>query len=184
MKITLILPYPRVVSNDKILEAAALINRYGTKMLTPEYHVILDNPWEETKDVLDTLRLLIVLSGKFKLQISSLIFFPGTELNERAKKEGLLKDELNEVCRKPFTFPKGTYLNYLIYLSGFQAVPRWLLKLLSGDKLVRALHTPKSKKIYMSFSFVSEKLRLIVKGVPALLKGDFGRIINYFRLIR
>lgn len=176
--------YRRVVSNDKILEAADLINRYGSKMLTPEYHVILDNPWEETEDVLNTLRLLIALPGKFKLQISSLIFFPGTELNERARKEGLLKDELNEVCRKPFTFPKGTYLNYLIYLSGFPAVPRRVLKLLSRDKLVRALHTPKSKKIYMFFFSVSEKLRLILKGIRSLYRGDLGRIINYFRLVR
>ena len=38
------------------------------------------------------------------------------------------KDEVAEVCRKPFTFPKGTYLNYLIYLSGFPAVPRGLLR--------------------------------------------------------
>lgn len=176
--------YRRGASNSKILEAAALINRYGPKLLTPEYHVILDNPWEDRYDVLDTLRLLLALPGKFKLQISSLIFFPGTELNEKAKKEGLLKDELNEVCRKPFTFPSGTYLNYLIYLAGFPAVPRWVLKLLSGDKLVGALHTPKSKRIYMAFFSVSEKLRLIAKGILALLKGDFGRIINYFKLTR
>lgn len=176
--------YRRVVSNSKILEAANLINKYGSKMLIPEYHVILDNPWEDRVDVLDTLRLLLDLPGKFKLQISSLIFFPGTELNEKAKKEGLLKDELNEVCRKPFTFPKGTYLNYLIYLSGFPAIPRWVLKLLSWDKLVGALHNPKSKKIYMAFFSVSEKLRLVVKGILALLKGDFGRIMNYFKLTR
>lgn len=176
--------YRRVVSNTKILDAAGIINSYGSKMLTPEYHIILDNPWEDKEDVLDTLKLLLGLPGKFKLQISSLIFFPGTELNEKAKKEGLLKDELNEVCRKPFTFPRGTYLNYLIYLSGFPSVPRWVIKLLAWDRLVGVLHTEKSNKIYMAFFSVSEKLRLILKGILSLLKGDFGRIINYFKLAR
>lgn len=176
--------YRRVVSNQIILEAAALINNYKSKMLTPEYHIMLDNPWEDKEDIMNTLRLLLGLPGRFKLQISSLIFFPGTELNEKAKKEGFLKDELNEVCRKPFTFPKGTYLNYLIYLSGFPSIPRWAIKLLAWDRLVNVLHTGRSNKIYMALFSISEKLRLILKGILSILRGDFGRIINYFKLAR
>lgn len=176
--------YRRVVSNQKMIDAAALINRYDSKMLIPDYHVILDNPWETKEDVLDTLRLLLRLPGKFKLQLSSLIFFPGTELNERARKEGILKDELTEVCRKPFTFPKGTYLNYLIFLSGFPLVPRCLLRLLCSDTLVSIFHRQRSSKFYDMLFALTEKLRLVGKGVKALIKGDFRRIINFFRLAR
>ncbi|MBI5238704.1 MAG: B12-binding domain-containing radical SAM protein [Deltaproteobacteria bacterium] len=176
--------YKRVESNQKIIGAAALLHRYGPRMLMPDYHVILDNPWETREDVTETLKLLLALPGKFNLQISSLVFFPGTELNERAKKEGLLKDEMNEVCRKPFTFPKGTYLNYLIYLSGFPLIPRGLLRFASRGVFVNLLHTKEPLSFYNLLFAVSKKIRLAVKGVMALAKGDFGRIANYFRLAR
>ncbi len=176
--------YRRVEPNQKIIDAATLLHKYESKMIVPEYHVILDNPWETKEDVLDTLKLLLRLPGKFKLQISSLIFFPGTELNEKARQEGLLKDELKEVCRKPFTFPKGTYLNYLIYLSGFPAIPRWFLRLVSNNVFVNLLHSQKPTKVYELFFVITDKIRLFIKGVIALMKGDFGRIINYFRLVR
>jgi radical SAM superfamily enzyme YgiQ (UPF0313 family) len=176
--------YRRVVSNQKMIDAAALIDRYSKRLLPPDYHVILDNPWESAEDVGDTLRLLLSLPGRFELQISSLVFFPGTELNDRARAEGILKDEVNEVCRKPFTFPKGTYLNYLIYLSGFPVVPRRLLKALSSPRLVGLLHSQEPGAFYVFLFAATERLRLVVKGVSALMRGDFKRIVNYFRLAR
>jgi radical SAM superfamily enzyme YgiQ (UPF0313 family) len=176
--------YRRVIPNQRIIDAAALINRYKSKLLTPDYHIILDNPWETTEDVKDTLRLLLGLPGKYRLQISSLIFFPGTELNDKARQEGILKDELNDVCRKPFTFPKGTYLNYLIYLVGFSEIPRRILNLLSNKKLVKLLHTQEPRKFYELLFYFTERVRLVIKGITALFKGDIGRIINYFKLAR
>lgn len=176
--------YRRMDSNDKMIEAASLLHKYRSQMLVPDYHVILDNPWETTEDVQDTLRLLLSLPGKFKLQISSLVFFPGTELNDRARREGLIKDELKEVCRKPFTHPNGTFLNYLIFLSGFPAMPRWLLKLLSREGFVKALHSQKPSPVYHVLVGLTNRARLALKGVKAVLTGDLRRIINYFRLAR
>lgn len=176
--------YRRVVPNETMVEAARLIDSYRSRLLAPDYHVILDNPWERSEDVLATLRLLLDLPGKFKLQISSLIFFPGTELNRKAQEEGLLKDELNEVCRKPFTFPKGTYLNYLIYLSGYSLVPRWLLRLLSRDFFVRLFHRKKPSRFYVLLFALTVRLRLVMKGIAALARGDFKRIFHFFRLAR
>ncbi len=176
--------YRRMDSNEKMIEAAGLLTKYRKKMLVPDYHVILDNPWETREDVQDTLDLLLRLPGKFSLQISSLVFFPGTELNDRARQEGLLKDELREVCRKPFTHPKGTYLNYLIFLSGFPAIPRWLLRLLSRKFFVNALHSQEPSKVYHVLVGLTNRIRLGLKGVKALVTGDIGRIINYFKLAR
>jgi len=176
--------YRRRVSNQKIFETAALIYRYRSKLLIPDYHVILDNPWETTEDVKDTLNLLLSLPGKFTLQISSLVLFPGTELNVIATKEGLIKDELNEICRKPFTFPKGTYLNYLVFLSGFPMVPRFLLKGLAKDVFIKLFHSQKPHKFFNYLFWLTMRLRLAGKGIIALLTGDFGRIINYFKLAR
>ena len=176
--------YRRPESNEKIVEAATLINAYQSKMLPPYYHIILDNPWETDNDVKDTLKLILKLPGKFKLSISSLILFPGTELNEKARKEGLLKDELSEVCRKQFTFPETTYLNYLIYLAGFPAVPRALLRLLAKDIFVNSLQKDRLKPICKLLFAFTNKVRILGKGMAALLRGDFQRIKNYFVLYR
>jgi len=176
--------YKRVVPNGKMIEAAGLINRYSGRMLVPDYHVILDNPWETKEDVRETLDLLLALPGKFNLEIASLIFFPGTELNERARKEGILKDEVTEVCRRPFTHPKGTYLNYLIYLSGFPVIPRGLLRFLSEDFFVNLFHRQTPKRFYDFLFSITDKARISIKGVIALFTGDFARIANYFKLAR
>ncbi len=176
--------YRRVVSDKKIIDASVLINRYSKNMLMPDYHVILDNPWETKEDVLDTLRLLLKLSGRYKLQISSLTFYPGTELNEKAKAEGIIKDEVNEVYRKPFTYPKFTYLNYLIYLSGFPWFPRWILRFVSIDLFVNIFHRQESSVFYRLLFNITRKMILVRKGITSLLKGDFGRITNYFKLVR
>ncbi|MDY6855661.1 MAG: radical SAM protein [Thermodesulfobacteriota bacterium] len=176
--------YRRLESNQKVIDTASLIDGYRSKMLPPYYHIILDNPWETKADVLETLRLILMLPGKFKLSISSLILFPGTELNEKATQEGILQDEISEVCRKPFAYPKGTYLNYLIYLSGFSIIPRWLLRLLSKDVFVDIFHDSKEKRLYGVLFFLSNKVRVATRGVNALLRGDIGRIIDYFRRYR
>lgn len=176
--------YRRVVPNQKVVEASALIARYMPRVMMPDYHVILDNPWETTQDVRDTLNLLLSLPGDFGLQISSLIFFPGTELNDKARQEGIIKDELNEVCRKPFTYPKWTYLNYLIYLSGFPMIPRRLLRFLAGDALVSLLHSQEPRMLWRLMFATTNKLRLVLKGLNALFTGDWGRISNHFKLAR
>lgn len=176
--------YRRVVSDKSVLDAGRLIGDAGDKLMIPDYHVILDNPWETADDVKDTLNLLLEMPGKYKLQISSLVFFPGTELNTMATQEGLIKDELNEVCRKPFVRPKGTYLNYLIYLSGFSVVPRKFIRWLAHDWLVRRFHTIESLRIYDLLFLATARVRLVCRGITALLHGDFKRIINHFRLVR
>ena len=176
--------YRRVVPDEKVLSAATLLNGYASKMLVPDYHIILDNPWENIEDVRDTLQLLLRLPRKFRLKLSSLIFFPGTALNDQARNEGILRDELAEVCRKPFTFPKGTYLNYLIYLSGFAAVPRGLLRFFSSDLLVKLLHRQRPSRFYAALFIITDKITLLCRGVQPLLRLDFKRIVNHFRLLK
>lgn len=171
--------YKRVVPNEKVLEAAQLLHRYGPKLLPPHYHIILDNPWESEEDLLDTLKLVLKLPRPFKFCIASLIFFPGTELYERAKREGLITDEIKEVYRKPFLYPRGTYLNYLIYLAGLQYVPRWILKLLSIKPLVLLFSHDWLTGFYERMYHLTEKIRLFEKGIVAVTTGDFKRIYRY-----
>lgn len=176
--------YRRKVSNEKIIDAANLIMEYRDKILTPDYHIILDNPWEKSEDVIKTLDLITQLPRPFGLCISSLTFFPGTELYERAKREGLIKNEHKEIYRKPFLQAKGTYLNYLIYLAGDCHAPRWFLRLLSRPLLVKLFYRQKHSRAFEFLHHLTAQLRLAFKGVRALFTGDFEKIMVHMRRVR
>ena len=80
------------------------------------YDIILDNPWETDEDIIETLIFLSKLPTPFEVSGFSLVFFPGTALYRKAKEEGIVKDDLNDVYRKYFREPKKTYFNALFFL--------------------------------------------------------------------
>ncbi|MGB3975192.1 MAG: radical SAM protein [bacterium] len=175
--------YRRPETNEIILRSADLIYEYRDELLKPHYHVILDNPWETRNDVRDTLDLLTRIPGKFMLCLASLTFYPGTELANAAVKDGYLTDIEKQVYRKPFFVPKGRYLNYLIYITDITWIPRGLIRFL-GDKPAVLLDTPFFGPFFDLCRRITDKLRLIGKGINALTKGQWHRIRNYFQRIR
>jgi anaerobic magnesium-protoporphyrin IX monomethyl ester cyclase len=175
--------YKRTVSEPTILQAADIFRKYGDKIYPPCYHVILDNPWESSQDVVETLRLVLKLPRPFWLKRASLVCFPGTELYVKAKQEGIIKteeDELREIYSKHLHTPKGTYVNFLMYLAGFSYFPRWIIRVLSSKIFVTLLERRMLSKVYSAFYRIGEALIILSKGVRALFKGDFSRIYRYF----
>ena len=128
--------YKRGMSNEHLLRATEIITRYRDYLNTPDYHVILDCPWESPDDVVDTLRLIWKLPHPYNLLPSSLVFYPGTEFYERAKAEGHLSDEFAEVYRKHFTTPKGSYVNFLFFLSIFNRFPKGVVEKMAAKPLL------------------------------------------------
>ncbi len=175
--------YRRPESNARIVEAIQVIHRFRSRLLTPHYHVILDNPWETRSDVCDTLNLLTRLPGRFKLCLASLTFYPGTDLELKAREEGLLHDEELEVYRKPFYIPKGRYLNYLIYLCDIPWIPGWVLRFL-GSPAFHFLDRDMFGPVFDGARRMTEKLRLLGKGVEAVFSLDFARINRYLHRVR
>lgn len=173
--------YQRTTSNKSIIQAANLIHSFQSKMLPPCYHVILDNPWEMAEDVIDTLNLIMQLPKAFWLKRSSLVFFPGTRLYDKAKEEDLIKDEMKEIYRKNLIVPSRSYVNFLMYLAGQDKFPRFLLKIMSGEKLVAELNKDVNRKIVGFVQTLFEILNLIIKGLKSLFRGDFGRISGYLK---
>lgn len=175
--------YCRPETNENILNAATLLHEHRTKLVTPHYHVILDNPWESRNDVRQTLNLLTQVPGKFKLCLASLTFYPGTDLYYQALKEGIIKDEEKDIYRKPFYIPKGRYLNYLIYLTDIIWIPRSFLRWMGNVPSI-FLDRPFFGAIFDIARRVTDNLRLLAKGLGALFKGEFKRISAYFRRVR
>jgi anaerobic magnesium-protoporphyrin IX monomethyl ester cyclase len=171
--------YNRMIPNKVILKAASTLNRYKSSLLSPCYHIILDNPWETKEDVKKTLDLVLDLPRPFWLKIASLTFYPQTMLYRKAKEENLIKDEFRDIYRKPFCFSKGSYLNYLIYLAGFNWFPRAVLRMLSNDWFVKLMERERLRGFYFTLYRFSDLLHKTGKGIRTILRGDTFRLSLY-----
>lgn len=169
--------YHRPESNTTMIEAGKLLHRYRKRLIPPDYHIILDNPWETPHDTLETARLLVQLPRPFGLALSSLLFFPGTELFNRAKKEGLIKDIVQDVYQKPFFVPpKRNYANFMVYLNTFRWFPRSILRWLLRPGIAEKLAEKRLPFLLPAAYAVGELLRLVSKGIRAVLRGDSARM--------
>ncbi len=169
--------YRRTESNEKIIEAANLLHRQRLKLLPPDYHIILDNPWEDVQDTVETARLLYNIPKPYGLCISSLVFYPQTELYVKAVAEGIIKDDVTQVYRKPFYMPpKRNYQNFLIYLLTFQHFPRSLMGLLLRQGVVGVFSSLRLTFIYDILYKAGELTRFFFKGLKALKVRDWRRI--------
>lgn len=128
-------------NNKRILEAARIINKYQDRMFPPSYDFILDVPYENDQDKIDSLRLIAELPKPFKLQPFSLVLYPGTKLYQMARDDGFIADERRDIYTKTYTKSRLTYLNVLILLSKTGRFPAPLLKLCLAPPLLPLLNS-------------------------------------------
>ena len=145
-------------------------------------HVIIDAPWETHDDLLETVRLLARLPKPYGLAVSSLVFFPGTRLHDRAVAEGLLRDETAQVYRRPFYVPPHrTYAGFLLYLLSFRNFPAPWIRLLLQPKVVAWFGRVNPVPLYRLAYRLGEALRFVGKGVGAVARGEWRRIATWLR---
>ncbi len=85
--------YRRRISNDRVIETAKRMRRFSKKYkVRPVFDFIIDSPWETDEDRLKTLELIARLPKPFKHLLYTFTFYPGTELYEKALREGMLKE--------------------------------------------------------------------------------------------
>ncbi len=80
--------FNRPVSNDTVMKAAGIISRHPT--VVAYYFFIIGNPYDAREDLLATIDLVSRLPVPFFLRTYSLVFIPGTQLFERACKDGII----------------------------------------------------------------------------------------------
>lgn len=85
--------YNRRISNDDVLKAARVINSLGIRAV---YDIIFNNPYETAEDVRQTIKFILKLPKPFELEGYNLIFYPGTEITERALKQGFILKKTNK----------------------------------------------------------------------------------------
>jgi anaerobic magnesium-protoporphyrin IX monomethyl ester cyclase len=124
------------MGNEKILRCAEIIAKYTDRTAPPQYDIIYDLPYETMADKLDTLRLIVQLPKPYKLQVFSVIFYPGTSLHTIAMRDGLINDERSEIYDKMYFEKNDNYPNTLLYLARSGFFPHSLLEKLIDDKVV------------------------------------------------
>lgn len=131
--------YRRNIRNENVMEAAKVLNKHSSVIGPPSYDIILDNPYESLEDNLETLRLLVELPRPYNLRSFSLVFFPGTSLYEKAKQDGLIIDEEEQIYKKHYHRHQGTYVNFMFYLIG-NNFPKLILQFLLNRKIAKCLN--------------------------------------------
>ncbi len=120
--------FRRNVPTDKILKTCEMLNAAIGKILPPDYHFIVDNPWETTEDLAATLDLILKLPKPRGIKVSSLVFYPGTELYNKALSENRFHPDDETVFKKNFGALSPTPANLLFFLADFQRVPNSFIK--------------------------------------------------------
>ena len=102
---------------------------------------IIDNPYENDKDIIDTYKYFIVLPIGYRINVFRLSFFPGSPLYDRAIKDGFIEPFSMEASRLyagdilyQNNYP--TFLLYLIiklYLHGLtKRIPKFIFHALAA----------------------------------------------------
>lgn len=82
--------FKRNQTDKEVLNSAKILNKYEDK-LTVMYDIITCNPYETSKDVEKTIRLLQKISKPYFLSVNNLVFFPGNELYQKAIQDPKMK---------------------------------------------------------------------------------------------
>ncbi len=176
--------YRRGMTNEQLLKAVNIISKYAEHIQIPDYHMILDNPWESTEDTMKGLRLLWTLPPPYNLLPSSLVPYPGTEFYHKAIEDGLVTDEFNQIYRKEFHSPNGSYLNFLFFLTLFNSLPKELVQLAASDGLVRKLNQKKYDRFWGLMYRYGENVRKAQKLGTFAVKGKLLEITTVRELKR
>ena len=156
--------YKRNIPNDKIINAARIICRYKDYIDAPLYDIIVDNPYEDYKDNIETMKLLLKLPKPYEIQIFSLVFYYGTALYEKAKKDGILGDEGQLIYRKQFFKYRQNYLNLIMALIKKQ-IPASLIRILLAPWVVNIFSMKPFEKLFSflfkGYHFFKESLKKV-----------------------
>jgi anaerobic magnesium-protoporphyrin IX monomethyl ester cyclase len=168
--------YSRPETLEEIVSASHRLKYVARKLgkqILGRYDFILDNPWESPEDVEASIRLCTKLSKPFNLALFSLTLYPGTELYDKARREGRITDDLNQVYRSSQLMVKPTYLNG-VFAALSANVPRWLVACLLWPPLRR------SGPVWLPYRVakVFELLKLARGFLGYVMRGEW-RIIRF-----
>lgn len=161
--------YHRRISNKQVLKAARIINTHNARMLPPFYDFILDNPYETQEDILATLDLILRLPKPYKLQLFSLVLYPGTQLYEKAKTDGYVTDDKDQIYQKMYKFHQTNYLNFIFSLLN-NNFPKSILRILIQRHLVTIFNRKSMEKVFGLVLSLGKRLKSLGKILKSIAR--------------
>jgi len=136
--------YKRSYPDTVVSNAVQAINRFKESLYV-SYDIIIDNPYETNEDLVQTIELVSKFPKPRYFKMFSLCFFPGTELYEKAKKDGTLPDEEElKAYKKNFLslyHRKKKYLNLVFSLLN-RNIPSFVISILINRYMILLLDRP------------------------------------------
>jgi radical SAM superfamily enzyme YgiQ (UPF0313 family) len=148
--------YNRQISNEAVLEVAKSLHELG---LAVKYDCIFNNPYETQEDIKQTIRMFLKFPKPFFVQGYNLIFYPGTQITERALSDGkislkaeaddfstiqgeantpMLAENKSVISGRFYSInydsSKKEYLNYIFRLLGTRYVPEFVFEYFLGPE--------------------------------------------------
>ncbi|MBF0540435.1 MAG: radical SAM protein [Nitrospirae bacterium] len=157
--------YKRPNPPGSIKKAVIILGDYTKYMIPPAYDIIVDNPIEETKDLIDTLKLMYEMPRPYTFQVYSLAIMPNTELSEEFTRLGIKCKTIDQGYQAVFPIIS----NILIYLMPIIKPPRALFNFLL--KYVKPCSVPQAK--FPILLFIVRALFFIDRGIAHLRFMDF-----------
>lgn len=169
--------YRRPNKPGLIHHASSIINQFSKYMVSPAYDIIVDNPIEKRKDVIDTLDLLYNLPRPYVLNVFTLKIIPNTELAREFSKLGISHPGIDF---EDYTSVAPNFANAMVFMLAVFRPPKWMYKFLlkyakeydkEQTKYPRLLHFFRqlmllkmliSRMRFMEFPGLSGKLSFLV----------------------
>jgi hypothetical protein len=126
--------FDRPIPNKLVLSASRTIHKHPS--VAPCYFFIIGNPYEQEQDLIDTLKLMTGMAYPYYINIYNLVFFPGSELFDRAVRDGIIAGSGDSGFELHFRAglkyrdhawkQKNLYLNGLLFLTEGKVTKRRL----------------------------------------------------------
>ena len=158
-------------SNDELIEKSDILKRVG---ITPQYDIILDNPFDSAESLSEALRLILAFGTPIKLNTYKMQYFPHYPFTNMALEAGhVTPDQVtdegiadavmyNMVYRPKFpAFNRRDYLENCIYLIPW--TKPWLRRILIS---LQKQHNP-----VLAMLVTCDRADQIQTGLPARLHG-------------
>lgn len=155
------LAFHRMVPKTRLKQIIRSIHKLKTP-LAPVYDFILDNPYEGDKEKLENLDFILSIPKPRRLQLFSLIPFPGTEIYTRMKEDGILSDDEEMIYKRSYSYPQASFINMLMFLANTN-FPTSLIKLMRQKIFLTVLNSKGLKWVfkkipYSTFLFMARNL--------------------------
>lgn len=165
--------FRRPVSSKQLRQATQVLAKFGGKMVAPSFEMIVDNPFETTEQLYQTLDFLDNTPGPFTISLFSLQFMPGTALSQETTDYSVVEHDME----KEYMFSyRPTLLNNLISLFAITKPPHWLVSALKHRI------AGKEEKTFPALKSLLYKLMLVRRAFNQARFGDYSTFPSWVML--